>query len=117
MHATQAPDVALAFPITVSVYAAALAKLPRESISTRAHGQALRCEGVSLLAVLRASNAMPAEPLRGAHLARYVLVNARDGYRAIYSLAELDPSLGNTRCCSSIVATASHWLTKMVRCA
>lgn len=83
--------------ITVSLDAATLAGLPQESVSASARGQTLNCDGVPLVAVLRASGAMPVDPLRGADLARYVLVTARDGYRAVYSLAELDPSLGSNK--------------------
>jgi hypothetical protein len=50
-----------------------------------------------LPALLRAANAVPAEPLRGGQLANYVLVTARDGYRAVFSLAELEPTLGNRK--------------------
>lgn len=84
-------------PVAVALDSATLAALPREAVSANAHGKALRCEGVPLLALLRASGAMPAEPLGGAQLARYVLIDARDGYRAVYALAELDPTLGNNR--------------------
>ena len=78
--------------------AATLAALPRQAVEGSAHGQALRCEGVELVALLRSSGAMPADPLRGTEqLIRYVRIEARDGYRAIYSLAELDPSLGNAK--------------------
>src|SRR3546814_14674151 len=44
---------------------------------------------------MQATGAMRAEPLRGAQLGRYVQVDARDGYRAVFSLAEFDPTLGN----------------------
>jgi hypothetical protein len=84
-------------PVVVPLDAAALAKLPRETVAATAHDKPLQCEGIALLALLRASGAMPVEPLRGPQLARYVLVDARDGYRAIYALAELDPTLGNRR--------------------
>ncbi|HOU65784.1 MAG TPA: hypothetical protein PK861_07095 [Thermomonas sp.] len=51
-----------------------------------------------MLALLRKAGAMPSDPLRGsAQLVRYVRVEARDGYRAVFSLAELDPSLGNAK--------------------
>jgi hypothetical protein len=42
------------------------------------------------------------EALRGAALARGVLVTARDGYRVLFSLGELDASLGAV---GAIVAT------------
>ncbi len=77
---------------------ATLAALPRHTVEANAHGQSLRCEGVELLALLRKAGAMPSDPLRGsAQLVRYVRVEARDGYRAVFSLAELDPSLGNAK--------------------
>lgn len=97
LRASPPPAPALASPMVVPLDAATLAALPRETIAATAHDQSLQCEGVALLALLRASGAMPAEPLRGPQLARYVLVDARDGYRAIYALAELDPTLGNRR--------------------
>lgn len=84
-------------PIRVPVDAATLSTLPRVSVSANAHGHALHCEGVALAALLRRAGTMPATPLHGRQLARYVRVNARDDYRVVFSLAELDPSLGNTR--------------------
>lgn len=81
----------------VPLDAATLAGLPHEAVSASAHGKALQCEGVPLIALLRKTGAMPAEPLRGAQLARIVRVTARDGYRAAFALAELDPTLGNAR--------------------
>jgi hypothetical protein len=71
--------------------------LPREAVHASAHGQSLDCNGVSLLAVLRQAGAMPEAALRGAQLARRVEITARDGYRVTFSLAELDPTLGNRR--------------------
>lgn len=82
-------------PVAVAIDAPTLAALPRQPVNAFAHGKALSCEGVPLVAVLRAAQAMPADALRGAALSRYVLVTARDGYRALYSLGELDGTLGN----------------------
>lgn len=87
----------VAATVDVPLDAKSLAALPREQVSATAHGQVLRCEGVHLRDLLRAARAMPADPLRGADLARYVRVEARDGYRAVFSLPELDPTLGNRR--------------------
>ncbi len=84
-------------PVAVPLDGAVFASLPREQVQATVHERTLSCEGVSLTALLRASDAMPAEPLRGPHLSRYVLATARDGYRALFSLAELDPTLGQTR--------------------
>ncbi|ALN65617.1 hypothetical protein GLA29479_4788 [Lysobacter antibioticus] len=82
-------------PIEVALDEATIARLPQIVAAGEAHGRKLSCEGVALHELLRASGAMPSAPLRGADLARLVVVRARDGYRAAFSLAELDPSLGN----------------------
>lgn len=81
-------------PLSVPLDADTRATLPRAAVSATAHGKTLNCEGVALSDLLRKTEGLPAE-LRGPALASYVLVTARDGYRVVYSLAELDPSLGN----------------------
>jgi hypothetical protein len=95
LHAAPPQAPVLPSPVAVPLDAATLAALPRETVEATAHGQALRCEGVALAALLRHAGALPDEPLRGAQLARYVLVDARDGYRALFALADFDPTLGN----------------------
>jgi hypothetical protein len=93
-HASQpAPGSPQAIPIDATT----LAALPREAVTATAHEKMMRCEGIALPVLLRATNALPAEPLRGGQLANYVLVTARDGYRAVFSLAELEPTLGNRK--------------------
>ncbi|RDZ26968.1 hypothetical protein [Lysobacter silvisoli] len=81
-------------PVDVALDVDRIAALPRLDAVGTAHGKTLHCQGVSLAALLRAAGAMPAEPLRGAQLGRVLVVTARDGYRAAFALAELDPSLG-----------------------
>ncbi|HVI58710.1 MAG TPA: molybdopterin-dependent oxidoreductase [Luteimonas sp.] len=95
LHAAPPQAPSLPSPVVVPLDAVALAALPRETVEATAHGQSLRCEGVALAALLRHAGALPEEPLRGAQLARYVLVDARDGYRALFALADFDPTLGN----------------------
>ncbi|MBF6022454.1 molybdopterin-binding oxidoreductase [Lysobacter niastensis] len=85
---------AAATAVDVPLDPAVIAKLPSVPVRTVVHEKKLECQGVSLLALLRASGAMPGTPLRGPELARVVVVGARDGYRAAFALAELDPSLG-----------------------
>ena len=72
----------------------ALEGLPRQSVDMAIHDKPLHCEGVALVDLLRRAGAMPEQPLRGAGLARFVVLSARDGYRVVFALAELDPSLG-----------------------
>ena len=97
LRASEPDAPAIASPVVVPLDASSRASLPRHAVEANAHGQTLRCEGVSLTALLQASGAMPDTPLRGPHLGRYVLVQGRDGYRALFSLAELDATLGNAQ--------------------
>lgn len=84
-------------PIAIPLDAASLAKLPRASVEARAHDKPLACEGVTLSDLLRSAGALPPDKLPGAQLDRYVLVTARDGYRVVYALPELDPGTGDRR--------------------
>ncbi|WP_114228805.1 MULTISPECIES: molybdopterin-dependent oxidoreductase [Sphingomonas] len=79
-------------PLTLD--AAALAKLPQVTVSRTDHGKALRCTGIPLTALLARVGQPQGEALRGAALASGVMVRARDGYRVLFSLGELDGSLG-----------------------
>lgn len=84
-----------ASPVSVPLDAAARATLQRHRVNAGAGGGARHCDGVSLTALLQASRAMPDTPLRGASLERYVLVSTRDGDRVVFSLGELDATLGD----------------------
>jgi acetyl esterase/lipase len=95
LHAAPPQAPALPSPVVVPIDAATLAALPREAVIASAHDRVLHCEGVALAALLQAAGAMPAGPLRGAQLGRYVQVDGRDGYRALFALSEFDPTLGH----------------------
>jgi hypothetical protein len=67
------------------------AALPRESLDVIDHGGSpARFEGVSGREVLKLANAPLGKELRGPNLAVFVLAEAADGYRVVYSLAEFD---------------------------
>lgn len=72
-------------------------KLQRRSLSATAHGKTSTYEGYDLLDALKAAGLSPAESLKGKQLTRLVRVSARDGYQVVFALADLDPTLGNTR--------------------
>ena len=91
-----APTVAAA-QFVVALDAEARAGLARQSVDTKVHDTALRCEGVALVDLLRKQGAMPDKPLHGTDLARVVIVEGSDGYRAAFSLGELDPTLGGRK--------------------
>jgi hypothetical protein len=72
---------------------AALAKLPQREVRAEAHGKSVTCDGPALSDVVASVGAPQGEALRGKDLSLYVKVSARDGYRVVYSLAELDPAM------------------------
>ncbi len=78
------------FTISRSITAADLAKLPRHTTTASAHGVTGEFSGVALADLLHLVGAPSGDSLRGPELADYVLVEARDGYRVVFALAELD---------------------------
>ena len=74
---------------------AELAHLPHRKVHASAHGVEGDFDGVPLIDILRAAGAPTGETLRGPALALYVRITAADGYRAVFALAELDPSTGD----------------------
>jgi hypothetical protein len=84
-----------ALPTSLPLDAATLAQLPVASATLTAHGKSQACTGV-WLADLAAAAGLPAgEALRGPALTTMIVAEAADGYRVAFSLAELDPKLGN----------------------
>ncbi|OYW15540.1 MAG: hypothetical protein B7Y82_11790 [Sphingomonadales bacterium 32-65-25] len=84
-----------ALPTSLPVDAATLARLPVANATLTAHGKSHACTGV-WLADLAAAAGLPAgEALRGPALTTLIVAEAGDGYRVAFSLAELDPKLGN----------------------
>jgi hypothetical protein len=72
------------------VTAAELARLPRVDTLVSAHNVQGRYSGVSLIDLLALVHAPMGDSLRGKALAMYVLVEAADGYRVVFALAEFD---------------------------
>jgi hypothetical protein len=73
------------------------AKLPRQKISAKDphSGATFDYEGVLLPELLRAAGVTFGKDLKGPRLAAYVLAEAKDGYRVVYSIGEIDPDTGN----------------------
>ena len=70
-----------------------MAKLPRQTVSAKDHyGKTAIFEGVALVEVLRLAGVEFGEKLRGKSLALFLVVDAADGYRAVFALPELDPA-------------------------
>ena len=72
------------------------ARLPRQTVRAKDHeGKEAEFEGVPLVEVLKASGVQFGQDLRGPALATYLIVEAADGYRAVFALPELDPAFSD----------------------
>lgn len=70
-----------------------LAKLPRRTARAKDHnGKESVYEGVVLIDILRLAGVPFGEGLRGKKLSLCLIVEAADGYRAVFALPELDPA-------------------------
>src|SRR5262245_45320398 len=70
-----------------------LAGLPRQSVTARAHdGKESRYEGVAIAEILSRASVPSGKDLRGSAVSLFVVVEASDGYRAVFALPELDPA-------------------------
>ena len=77
---------------TATLSVSDLAKMPRQTVKVTDHGTPAAFEGVRLADVL-AKVALPVgEKYHTTAASYYLLVEARDGYRAVFAWAELDPS-------------------------
>lgn len=78
-------------PLTLS--AEGLKTLPRQTVRAKSHdGPVVAYEGVPLFEILQAAGVKFGKDLRGPALARYLVVEAADGYKAVFALPELDPA-------------------------
>jgi hypothetical protein len=74
-----------------------LADLPRRSLSVKDHaGANVTYSGVALAEILRRAEFKLGKDLKGAVLARCVLIQASDGYQVAFSIAEMEPSITGT---------------------
>jgi DMSO/TMAO reductase YedYZ molybdopterin-dependent catalytic subunit len=79
-------------PLALQVYD--LEKLPHKTVSaSTANGGKVKYTGVLLWDILKRAGVPQRERIRGAMMLDYVVVDAADGYRVVFSLAELDPKL------------------------
>ncbi len=68
-----------------------LAKQPHRSVRAKTHdGKEAVFDGVELGDVLKLAGVKSGEQLRGKELALFLVVEAADGYRAVFALPELD---------------------------
>jgi DMSO/TMAO reductase YedYZ molybdopterin-dependent catalytic subunit len=75
-----------------------LEKMPHVSVEVKDHdGNLTTYEGVPLVELLKSAGAPIGEKLRGATMASYVLAEAKDGYRVVFAMAELDPAFTDSK--------------------
>lgn len=84
---------AVSSPLVLTV--SDLKKMPRKTLSVvNPHDKKKETyEGVLLEELLRRAGAPQGEQLRGPAMATYVIAEAEDGYRVVFSLAELDSGI------------------------
>lgn len=77
---------------TLKMKAADLAKLTRKEVKAKDHdGVEATYSGYELREILAGAGAKFGKDLRGPMIAQYLVVEAADGYHAVYSLTDLDP--------------------------
>src|SRR5262245_1165837 len=82
-----AGDVATPLAITLDEFR----KLPRTKVEIKEEGRTVVYEGVLVGELLKRAGAPVGSAMRGDAVATYVAATASDGYRVVFSLAELDP--------------------------
>ncbi|MBK7598196.1 MAG: molybdopterin-binding protein [Acidobacteria bacterium] len=81
-------------PLTLS--AADLSQFPRQSVQAKDHdGKEGKYEGIALNDILQKAGIKFGKELKGKALATYLLVEAADGYQAVFALPELDPAFSD----------------------
>jgi DMSO/TMAO reductase YedYZ molybdopterin-dependent catalytic subunit len=76
----------------LSLSRADLDKMPQVEVKGKDHdGREHVYKGVAVADLLRQAGATLGGQLRGKNLAQYLLVQARDGYQAVFALPETDP--------------------------
>jgi DMSO/TMAO reductase YedYZ molybdopterin-dependent catalytic subunit len=82
-------------PHPLALTAADLAALPRVTVQSDLHGHMIVCSGPWLIDVLAKAGLPIGADVHGPALAVMVVATATDGYRATFTLGELDRTLGN----------------------
>jgi DMSO/TMAO reductase YedYZ molybdopterin-dependent catalytic subunit len=80
-------------PHPLRLTAQEFAQLPRQTVrATDRDGKEAEFEGVAVFAILQRCGLKLGNELRGPALSQYLLVQAADGYRAVFALPEIDPA-------------------------
>ena len=75
----------------VKITAAEIAAMPHQKMTVDDHGKSVVMEGIPVRQVLEKAGVTFDKSMHGKSLTRCLLVEAADGYRVVFALAELDP--------------------------
>lgn len=78
---------------TATITASDLSKLPQHTIKTTDHGKPVTFEGVRLADVLSKVTLPVGDAFHSTAASHFLVAEGRDGYRAVFAWAELDPTL------------------------
>jgi hypothetical protein len=87
----QAVQVTRADGTVTTLTAAQIAALPHVSVSVKDHETPAQFDGVSLAAVLKLAGVVSEDKMKGPQLTQALLIEAADGYKVVFALAEIDP--------------------------
>jgi len=79
-------------PTPLALTADDLAKMPRSTAAVTSDGNTVTYEGVLLLDVLTKAGWQFGHGMKGKPTAGYAIVTGKDGFKAVFSLAEIDPA-------------------------
>jgi hypothetical protein len=77
---------------STTVTAAQIASAPHVTVDVKDHDTPAQFEGVPLAALLSSAGIQLGDKLRGPRMTEVLLVEAADGYKVVFALAELDPA-------------------------
>src|SRR5215475_5622894 len=87
---TQSVQVTRADGTSQAITAAQIAALPHVSVSTKDHDTPAQFEGVPLAEVLKLAG-VESGKMKGPQMTEALLIEASDGYRVVFAMAEIDP--------------------------
>ena len=76
---------------STTLTAAQIAGAPHVTVDVKDHDSQAKFEGVALSAVLALAGVQSGGAMRGPQLSQALLVEASDGYKVVFALAEIDP--------------------------
>jgi hypothetical protein len=77
---------------STTVTAAQITALPHVRVNVSEHDASAQFDGVTVASVLSTAGVQLGDKLRGPRMAEALLVEAADGYKVVFALAEVDPA-------------------------